>query len=1029
MPASSCCKYDVFLSFRGEDTRKNFTSHLYAGLCQKGILTFKDDKELERGKTISQELLKAIQDSKICIVIFSTSYASSSWCLDELAHIFECMKTKGQLVMPVFYHVNPTDVRKQTGDYGKSFAQHEQRLHTNLNKIQQWRTAMTGLANLSGWDLQDSGSNELRNRLHRKRVLIVLDDVNQLDQLKFLAGMHDWFGKGSRIIITSRDEHLLTCHGVDKIYRVEGLSDDEALHLFCLKAFKSDYPTGDYVELTNHFVNYCNGLPLALDVIGSFLFCKSVNEWRSALSRLKDVPNQKISGKLYISFNGLEEIEKKIFLDIACFFNGEDKDHVMQVLETCGFYPEIGIRVLINKSLITISKERIWMHDLLQEMGRDIVRQESAEEPGKRSRLWLFKDVEHVLSNDKGTEQIEGIVLDSCNQQDAKLSAKSFTKMKRLRLLKLRNLHFSQGLEYLSNKLRYLEWDGYPFKSLPSTFQPDTLVELHMRCSNMEHLWKGVIKPLKKLKVIDLSFSINLIKTTDFKDAPNLEKLNLEGCTRLLEVHQSIGDLKRLVLLNLKDCKSLIRLPNSICDLKSLKFLNLHGCSKLEKLPERLGDMTSLEKLYAGGITTRQAPSTKLWDFFLPSRLLPWKNQNPTPNQMVTLLPSLLVLRSLRSLDLSYCNLVEGALPSDMSCFPSLRTLNLSGNDFFSIPSSISRLSKLEDFRFANCKKLQVFPSMPSSILYLSMDGCSALESLLPRSISRQFELENLCAAVDCKRLQLLPDLSSCILYLSVDGLTAEDTIPNPFGTNTTRPSSLTLVSCLKLFEVQSKNISAFGRLTSYLHYLLRHSSQGLFSPSSHISMCLAGTEIPGWFNYQSPGSSLEIHLPPYWWATKWMGFAFCIEFGFHEPLPDSSTISCDLHACITPNQDLFLGHTAVEISKDMIVTSDQLWFNYMPRSSLTCLDLWEACCHLKVTFSSNHLRVKYCGLRAIYGRDLDDLVTCSNPFQNLGLPCNDNVEKSKRSRDEYSCGSGREPNESGSLPAKRLRMAVDPES
>ncbi|KAF2283118.1 hypothetical protein GH714_043442 [Hevea brasiliensis] len=175
---------------------------------------------------------------------------------------------------------------------------------------------------------------------------------------------------------------------------------------------------------------------------------------------------------------------------------------------------------------------------------------------------------------------------------------------------------------------------------------------------------------------------------------------------------------------------------------------------------------------------------------------------------------------------------------------------------------------------------------------------------------------------------------------------------------------------------------------------------QGLFSPSSHISMCLAGTEIPGWFNYQSPGSSLEMHLPPYWWATKWMGFAFCIEFGFHEPLPDSSTIFCDLHARIAPNQDLFLGHSTVEISEDMIVTS----------------------------INFDQLRVKYCGFRAIYGRDLDDLVTCSNPFQNLGLPCNDKIEKSKRSRDDYGCGSGGEPNESGNLTAKRQRMPMDPD-
>ena len=223
--------------------------------------------------------------------------------------------------------------------------------------------------------------------------------MTQLDQLKMLAGMHDWFGKGSRIIITTRDEHLLKCHGVDKIYRVEGLSQDESLQLFCLKAFRNEYPAGDYVELSNEFVRYCNGLPLALDVLGSFLFGKSVSEWRSALDRLREIPNHEILDKLYISFDGLEEMEKKIFLDIACFFSGEDKDYVHEALESCGLYPDIGIRVLVSKSLITISKERIWMHDLLQEMGQEIVRQESQEEPGKRSRLWLYKDVHHVLSN------------------------------------------------------------------------------------------------------------------------------------------------------------------------------------------------------------------------------------------------------------------------------------------------------------------------------------------------------------------------------------------------------------------------------------------------------------------------------------------------------------------------------------------------------------------------------------------------------------------------------------------------------
>ncbi|WCJ28127.1 Disease resistance protein (TIR-NBS-LRR class) family [Euphorbia peplus] len=653
-------------------------------------------------------------------------------------------------------------------------------------------------------------------------------------------------------------------------------------------------------------------------------------------------------------------------------------------------------------------------------MGRDIVRQESPGEPGKRSRLWHYRDIHHVLTKDTGTEQVEGIVLSSYGKEDGVLSGKAFAKMKRLRLLKLQNLQVSKELGYLSNNLRYLEWDKYPFKSFPSSFQPNHLVELNMQSSNMVQLWKG-IKPLRMLKVIDLSYSVNLIKTMDFKEVPNLEKLNLEGCSKLIEVHQSIGILRDLFSLNLRDCKNLSSLPNSICDLKSLKFLYLYGCSNLEKLPDRLGEMTCLEKLSVGEVATRQLPLARVWDMLIPSRFLPWKNPNP----MAAMLPSLLILRSLKSLDLSYCNLTDVALPNDMGCFPLLKTLNLSGNNFVSIPSSISRLPKLEDFRFAECRRLESFPNLPSSILYLSMEGCSALEALLPRSISKEFRLEGLNNE-RCRRLQLIPDLSSTILNLSVEGLGAEE------SDHASKQTKLTFINNLTLFEVESGNTNVFARLSSYLHYLLRHGSQGLFNPSSKISMCLSGDEIPGWFNYQSPGSSLEVHLPPHWWTNKWMGFFLCVVYELAEPASETWTISCTLSASIGPDQDLFLGHSAIDIPKDSNLTSneiprgtnltpDQLWFKYMPRSSLTCLDMWNECKGLKVKFASDRLVVKNCGLRVMFSRDVDELVLCSRAFQNLVSP----RRGGKRIRDECCYDSTVEANEGGELglPAKRLKL------
>uniref|UniRef100_A0A9I9EBM1 TIR domain-containing protein n=1 Tax=Cucumis melo TaxID=3656 RepID=A0A9I9EBM1_CUCME len=141
--------YDVFLSFRGEDTRTNFTSHLDMALRQKGVNVFIDDK-LERGEQISESLFKSIQEALISIVIFSQNYASSSWCLDELVKIIECKKSKGQIVLPIFYKVDPSDIRKQSGTFGEALAKHQAKFQT---KTQIWREALTTAANLSGWDL------------------------------------------------------------------------------------------------------------------------------------------------------------------------------------------------------------------------------------------------------------------------------------------------------------------------------------------------------------------------------------------------------------------------------------------------------------------------------------------------------------------------------------------------------------------------------------------------------------------------------------------------------------------------------------------------------------------------------------------------------------------------------------------------------------------------------------------------------------------------------------------------------------
>ena len=148
-------KYDVFLSFRDVDTGYNFTDHLYKALNDKGMVTFREEEKLERGKSISAELFKAIEVSRFLIVILSRNYASSTWCLDELVEIIECMKVMGTTVLPIFYHVDPSVVRNQMGTFAESFAKHEERFKDNIEKVQTWRYTLKEVANIHGWLVND----------------------------------------------------------------------------------------------------------------------------------------------------------------------------------------------------------------------------------------------------------------------------------------------------------------------------------------------------------------------------------------------------------------------------------------------------------------------------------------------------------------------------------------------------------------------------------------------------------------------------------------------------------------------------------------------------------------------------------------------------------------------------------------------------------------------------------------------------------------------------------------------------------
>ncbi|XP_050257412.1 TMV resistance protein N-like isoform X35 [Quercus robur] len=913
--------YDVFLSFRGKDTRYNFVGHLYEALIQKGIHIFKDDINLDRGRPILPELLKAIGESRFAIVIISEDYASSDSCLVELAHIIHCKKEMGMTILPVFHHVDPSNIRKQLGTFEQAFIEHEKK--ENKETVEKWRDALREVGSLSGWHLKEYcseienikdivgcislhlkydalpyiakdlvginsrmeefeshlalGSNDvrfigiwgmggmgkttlarvvyymvsikfeacsfiedvrerserdglvtlqqdlisdilkgtdlkirdkydgvinIRNRLRCKRILLVLDDVDKLDQLKFLVGEHDWFGPGSRIIITTRDEHVLKTHEVNEIYEVDGLNDEHALRLFSSKAFKGKHVPNDYLELSKHFLNYARGLPLALEVLGSFLNGKSIAEWKSALERLKDFPERIILQALKISFDGLRDAEKEIFLHIACFLNHKEKDHVLEVLDSLGLHPVIGLKELIDKSLLKITYMHIvWMHDLLEEMGKDIVRNECLNDPGKRSRLWCYKDIESVLKKNKGMKAVQAMHIlcnydkDEHEVKETCWSPEAISQMYNLKFLRIYGIF--QDPQHLPNSLRVLCWSYYPSNSLPSTFQPDELVMLCLPHSRNEQLCIG-IKNFDKLKIIDLSSS-GFIISPDFTGVPNLEKLNLSSCQKLRELHPSVGILKKLVHFDLKFCENLVCLPNTICSLNSLERLDLCGCSNFDNLPENLGNLKGLKMLYLSGTAIKELPSSIDGLTTLTSLTL-----NDCKN-LVCLPSTICSLKLLERLDLSRCSNFDN-LPENLGNLKGLKELNLSGTSIKELPSSIDGLTALTSLTLQDCENLVCLPSTICSLKLLEcldLYGCSNFDNLpenlgnlkgleelylsgtaikeLPSSIDGLTTLTSLTLN-DCKNLVCLPSSLNSLERLDFCGRSNFDNLPENLG-------------------------------------------------------------------------------------------------------------------------------------------------------------------------------------------------------------------------------------------------------
>ncbi|ONH90041.1 hypothetical protein PRUPE_8G031800 [Prunus persica] len=1018
------------------------------------------------------------------------------------------MKSKST-VLPVFYHVDPSDIRKQTGSFACAFAEHEERFREDRERVKSWRAALTEVANLSGFDSKNEcerklienivewvwekvhhrfkllGSTELvgmkfireqvdlllahptddvrfvgiwgmggigkttiaklvydrisihyevnsflanvrevsqrgdlvnlqrqllspilkdqftqvwdeqwgtsviKNCLYNKKVLLILDDVSESSQLEKLAGEKDWFGKGSIIIITTRDKRLLVKHDIHISCKVEALGNDDALVLFSLNAFKKNEPEEGFLELSKGFVSYAKGLPLALKLLGCLVYKRDQDEWRSELDKLQKIPKSEIIDLLKISYDRLDEMNKDIFLDVAFFHKGKDKEEVIEILDSCGLCGCVGINDLVQKSLLTISHRNVEMHDLIQEMALEIVRRECSEEPGRRSRLCNCDDISHVFINNTATNKIKGIALGMARLEMGDWNCEAFSKMCNLKILEFDNVIISSSPRILPNSLRSIKWSLYPSKFLPSGFQPNFLIALEMCNSKLVRLWDGR-KDLPNLKKMKLVGSENLTTTPDFSGVPNLELLDFQFCKNLVEIHPSIVDLKCLESLNLgfcsklkkipefsgqmknlsflllsgtsieklsssigclvdltilllEDCKNLTGLPSEICNLKSLTELEVSGCSKIDKLPENMGEMESLTELQLYETSIRQLPRSivglkKLMSLSLggrsgsqPNKSRFWWGLPLLNGRKAFVLASLDGLFSLKYLDLSNCGVCEGDLPSDIGCLSSLKELRLSGNNFVSLPASVGCLSKLTLFWVNGCQSLEQLPDLSKliSLVDINIANCTSLK-MLPH-LSSNFSLVDIHYEIHFCRFKC----ANCFVLVDNEGC-----------------DSIILKMLQRYLQLQLQlQTRVFPRI-----YLDR------------FEILTPGRKIPEWFSNQSLGDSLTVELP-----TTWMGIALCVVF---EVPADLSEFLCFRITSFSQEKSTHRFSRSFKIGD---VVSDHLWVIFLSHKQFE-----KIYGQIKVLFTTDYSQdimwgdkkscVKRCGFCLVHEQDVEQL-------------------------------------------------------
>ncbi|XP_039165607.1 disease resistance protein RPV1 [Eucalyptus grandis] len=606
------------------------------------------------------------------------------------------------------------------------------------------------------------------------KVLIVVNAVEKPSDLHAIVTdpLH-WFGPGSRLIVTSQNEEILKGYDPEKAcnYMVDELDDGQAFESFCKHAFRMQSSIPDYDGLSNRIVNATEKLPLAVEVIGSFLRGKSIQEWKKMEKSMKEcmMSSEKttvgLEDILDIRYKEIDQQQKDLFLDIACFISGVDARIASYMWPNC--YPSSGC-ILMPLAKIGENNE-LQMHRLLRRLGKRMSEQEGSGDPIGRK----------FYIQEKGMENVEALPFD--------FRAGYFQIMPELRFLKLDNAKFSGSFEGAFASLRWLCWRRCPLDFSAKIFLLTELVILDLSWSKVTEEWGGWSEiKMKKLKVLNLTGCSDLLFTPDFSDYKDLEILILERCSHLVKLDPSIGNLKHLVYLNLKFCSQLnwlpvelgcttalkelfidgtsvrqipisignlkqleilsglncfplTHLPSSICcltalsefslegakisklpsslgKLQKLRRLSLRDCRCLEKLPYSIGEIGSLEELDISATSVSELPDSV-------GNLKSLKVLRMDSSFIRAFPGQIGYLTKLEELHASWCWSLKGAIPHDIKGLHCLRSLTLGHSSISSLPPAISTIGGLHTLDLIQCDEIEELPKLPPSLICLRVSS------------------------------------------------------------------------------------------------------------------------------------------------------------------------------------------------------------------------------------------------------------------------------------------------------------------